>query len=98
MKIELTQKGVNAVREFAEAMPVAINSIISDTEELERQYRSLSAQIGVHEPQFEEMMRIISTAQEEAVEAIQALIPKLNESADSMQEFINKNPELSGKH
>ena len=97
MKIKLDQSGVDAIRQFAEAMPVAIKSIISDTENLVNQYRSVSMQIGVHEADFANMMRIVSAAQQEAAEAISALIPKLNECADSMQDWINTHPELVGK-
>lgn len=97
MKISLNIESAQALRDFAKAMPVAINNIVEETQSLITVYKSVSDQVGPHEQQFDTMMKLISKAQNDATDAINALPPKLRYTADKIDEFIATHPEVVGK-
>jgi hypothetical protein len=97
MKISLNEKSAQAMRDFAEAMPFAINNIVEETQRLIDVYNSVSDQVGPHQQDFETMMKLISQAQADAADAIKALPPKLRYTADKIDAFIATHPEAVGK-
>lgn len=97
MKIEMSKKGAQALRDFAEAMPLAINNIVEETQNLIAVYKSVSDQVGPHEQDFDTMIKLITKAQNDAVDAVNALPPRLRYTADKIDEFIATHPEAVGK-
>ena len=85
------------MRDFAEAMPFAINNIVEETERLINVYNSVADQVGPHQQDFDTMMKMISKAQADAADAIEALPPKLKYTADKIDAFIAAHPEAVGK-
>ncbi len=96
-KIFMTQEGADALREFAQAMPLAIANIVESTEKLIQVYQSVAEEVGPHEQDFYDMLMLIKRAQETAAEAIQELPPQLNATADKIEVFIASNPSIMGK-
>lgn len=97
MKISLNEKSAQALRDFAEAMPFAINNIVEETQNLIAVYKSVSDQVGPHEQDFDTMMKLITKAQNDAADAVNALPPKLRYTADKIDAFIASHPEAVGK-
>ena len=71
MKLEATPEGAAALREFAEAMPLAIENIRVSTEDLFGIYQSVAENVGPHEQDFRQMLATVKKAQEEASDSIQ---------------------------
>lgn len=78
MKLALNTESATALREFAEAMPLAIDNIAESTEEVVQVYQSVAEDVGPHNQDFYNMIMLIKKAQEMAAEAVQALPPMLN--------------------
>ena len=96
MKLSINKKSAAALREFADAMPVAIENITDSTEKLVQVYQSVAESVGPHDQDFYNMLMLIKDAQESAAEAVQALPPKLKEVADKMDAYIAAHPDLVG--
>lgn len=95
MKIELTVEGAIALREFAEAMPFALENIVESTENLLQVYQSVAEELGNHEPEFCEMLLHIKKAQEDASEAIQVLPGQLLATADKIDAYVANRPTVN---
>lgn len=94
MELDLNSESAVALREFAEAMPLAIENITESTEKLVRVYRSVAEGVGPHNQDFYEMLMLIKTAQEAAADAVQALPPMLNATADKIDAYIATHPTI----
>ena len=97
IEMYMTWEGVAALREFADAMPLAIENIVESTEELVRVYQSVAESVGPHNQDFYNMLLLIKAAQEKSSEAIQALPPMLISTAEKMEVYLNTHPTVSGK-
>lgn len=96
MKLAINKESADALREFADAMPTAIENITASTEKLVQVYRSVAESVGPHEQDFGNMLMLIKDAQESAAEAVQALPPKLREVADKIDAHIASHPSMMG--
>ena len=96
MKLALNRESAVALREFADAMPVAVENIVESTARVVQVYQSVAESIGPHEQGFYDMLMLIKAAQENAAEAVQALPPMLRATADKMDAFIAANPNIVG--
>lgn len=97
MKLALNTESATALREFAEAMPLAIDNIAESTEKVVQVYQSVAEDVGPHNQDFYNMLMLIKNAQEAAAEAVQALPPMLNATADKIAAYVAANPSVSGK-
>lgn len=92
MKLALNSKSSAALREFAQAMPLAMQNIVEETNTVFQVYQSVSETLGEHDQGFRDMLESIQKAQEEAMEAILALLPELNRTADKIDAYIAAHP------
>lgn len=87
MGMRLTLESAEALQEFAESMPVAVENIAESTERLLRTYQAYEAYMGPHSEDFRMMFMCVKKAQEEAAEAIEKLPPRLNETAEKIIKY-----------
>ena len=92
MLLSLNHKSAKAMRDFAEAMPVAIQNISDDTEKLMRVYQQVSDSVGVHGDGFHNMLSLIQKAQKDAAQAVEVLPHMLIETAVKIEQYVAKNP------
>ena len=95
LKLAMNAASSAALREFADSLPIAVSSIVQATEELVQVYQSVADTVGVHDPDFREMMMLIKKAQEDAAEAISVLPPKLIRTAELIDEYIASKPSVN---
>ena len=96
MKLALNTESATALREFAEAMPWAIQNITESTAKVVQVYQSVAEDVGPHNQEFYNMLMIIKAAQETAAEAVQALPPMLNATADKIDAYVAATPSIAG--
>lgn len=96
MKLSLNHESAAALRDFAEAMPVAIESIRADTDRLVQVYESVADRVGEHETDFFNMLMLIKTAQTDASDALQELPKLMIETADKIDDYVAKRAEIGG--
>lgn len=89
LTLGLNHEGATALREFAEAMPIAIRNIEEATEKIIRVYQSVADTLGVHDQDFYEMLIHIKNAQENAADAILILPTMMNTTADQIDNYVN---------
>lgn len=97
MKLSLNMESVESLRVFADEMPKAIDRIDAATEKLLGVYAQVAGRVGVHEPQFEEMLRRLAAVQKRAREPVLRIPYQLNQVANMIEDFIRSNPD-SGSH
>ena len=90
MKLALNSKSSAALREFAQVMPLAMQNIVEETNKVFQVYQSVSETLGEHDQDFRDMLKSIQKAQEEAADAILALPPEMNRTADKIDAYIKK--------
>lgn len=95
MRLALNSESATALRDFSEAMPVAIQNIVECTERVVQVYQSVADTLGVHNQDFYNMLMLIKKAQEEAAEAIQVLPKMLTTTADKIDAYVANNPNIS---
>ena len=88
MKLSINKESADALRIFAEAMPIAIENIAQSTGKLIQIYQSVADTFGLHTQDFHDMLIIIKKAQETATEAIQVLPPMLISTADEIDAYL----------
>ena len=91
LKKFLTPQGAQALRDFATAMPTAVDNIIQSTEKLINVYRSTAEDLGIHSDSFGEMLDYIRKVQEKAAEAIEELPKGLDITASKIDAYLVKN-------
>lgn len=92
MKLALNMHSVAALRTLAAEIPSAIDNIVYSTERLLSVYRTVSDSLGVHGPDFYDMVLSVKRAQETSSEAIAAVPTLLTTSADKIENYINWHP------
>lgn len=94
LKLALNSESAEALREFAKAMPVAVDNIVNSTETVIGVYQSVAESVGPHNQDFSNMLTSIKNAQELAEEAISVLPDKLNGVADKIEAYVLANPSI----
>ena len=94
MKLELTEEGAQALRDFADALPPVLDELSFDTEQLIGVYRSVSDDLGVHEENFNSMLNSVARAQKAADEAIQVIPDKMRNVAQAIEDYIKSRPSI----
>lgn len=92
MKLSLNRESANALREFSESMPFAVDNIVEETGKLINVYQSVADSLGVHQQAFYDLLMHIKKAQENAAEAIQALPPMLIHTAEKIEAYVDAHP------
>ena len=88
LRLALNAESAMALREFAEAMPVAIENITESTQRLMQVYQSVADSVGPHNEEFLDMLMHVKAAQESAADAIQALPTQLIATADKIDAYV----------
>lgn len=96
MKLKLDHESANALREFADAMPFAIENITESTEKLVKIYNSVAENIGPHYQDFHNMLMLIKSVQMEALEPVEVLPAMLKTTADKIDNYIGSHENISG--
>lgn len=96
MVIALNSAGAQALRELANALPVAIANILTETEKLISVYQSVSDSVGVHSEDFRNMLMLIKSAQEKSAEAIEVLPPMMQRTAAEIDNYVATHRSVSG--
>ncbi len=86
----LTPEGAEALRQFAAAMPFAIENIADATERMDRSYSSIMEGLGTHGGDFEEILEYVKAAQKKAAEALAYLPPELEKTAAKIDAYVAK--------
>ena len=94
MTLSLNHKSAMALREFAEAMPQAIQNIRDDTDKLFSVYQSVEDKVGVHGEDFHSLIQTIEKVQEDAAQAVEVLPHMLIETAVKIETYVAKNPSV----
>lgn len=94
--LELNMESAEALREFAEAMPLAIMNIVQSTERVVQTYQSVADEVGPHSQDFYDMIMLVRAAQERAVEAVEELPPRMRYVADQIERFVASHRSIEG--
>lgn len=92
MILSLNHKSAMALREFAEAIPQAIQNISDDTDKLIGVYQSVQEKVGVHGDDFHNLLQSIEKVQKDAAQAMEALPHMLIETAVKIETYVSNNP------
>lgn len=90
MQISANFESVQALRDFADAMPYAVNQIVDETERLQNRYRALEPDLGIRSGAFEDIINICMRAINDASDIISDLPAGLRATADQLEEYLNK--------
>lgn len=90
MQIAANYESVQALRDFAEAMPYAVNQIADETARLQERYRGLEEALGVRSASFEDVMSACMRATQSASNALSDLPEGLIATAGQLEEYLNK--------
>lgn len=96
MKIDATFEGVQALRDFADAMPYAMGQIADETERLRERFRGLETELGMRGEIFGDIINMCIIAVNDASESISDLPAGLRSTADQLEEHLNKMIDLYG--
>lgn len=92
IKLSLNSESAEALRQYAESIPVTVENIANDTEQLNRVYESTAEDLGVHSSDFAQLLLSIKKVQETAADAINALPPMLLKCAEKIDIYVASHP------
>ena len=92
----ISREGAQALRDFAAAMPVAIDNISQSTEKLLTTYNSGIEGLGEHGEAFGEMLYQVKKAQELAASAVEELPKRLEITAAKIDAYVSSEVSISG--
>ncbi len=94
MKLTLDNAGAQALREFASAIPIAIENIVSETDILISVYGSVAENLGEHNQDFNDLLMHIKKAQQNAADAISELPPRMERTAEKIEAYVASRPTI----
>lgn len=94
MILTINEQGSQALREFASALPLAIDNITAETETLINVYNSVAEKLGTHNQDFSDLLMYTKKAQQIAADAIAELPPKMEQTADKIDAYIASRPKI----
>ncbi len=86
----LTPEGAEALRQFAKAMPFAIENIAAATEKMDSTYGTIMEGLGTHAEDFKDILEYVRSAQKKAAEALEFLPPQLENTASKIDAYVAK--------
>lgn len=96
MKIAASYEGVQALRDFAEAMPYAVGQISESTQRLRTTYNSLEDYLGARSEAFRCLVEDCVRATAVASDAIEDLPIGLATTADELESWLDKQIGIEG--
>lgn len=96
MRLSLNKQSATALREFSDAVPVAVESIAQSTEDLMSKFQGVSDTVGVHREDFLEMLLLVKKAFTEASDALTLLPKMMRNTADLIDLYVASHPDASG--
>lgn len=94
LKLSLNKEAATALKDFAKALPQALDNIDKDTQALKEYFSNIEDRLGVHAEAFKDILEKIATAQANAKAAIENLPSKMNETAKKIEEYIKAAPKI----
>ena len=88
MRIAMNAQSVDALRDFAQKIPLVMETIESDTMELMRKFSAVEEIVGPHARDFQEMLSLVKNAQELSADSIRELSYMLSCTADKMEAYL----------
>ena len=96
MKVGITREGAQTLRDFAEAMPYAVESLSQDTEKIRAVFESLADDLGDLESDFREILETCAKAVENAQKSIETMPADLKRTAQRIDDYLDSHPEIAG--
>ena len=96
LRLMLTHEGATCLREWANAVPRAIESIEDSTLNVVSIYQSVAESVGLHRESFYQMLLCIKRAQEQFADALGFFPQGLRATADKIDDYVNNSDE--GEH
>lgn len=90
MEIAANYESVQALRDFAEAMPYAVHRIADETQQLQEKFHGLEDALGARSESFEDVIRVCMRATQSASDALSDLPAGLRATADQLEDYLNK--------
>lgn len=94
-KLSLTPESVEALRNWADSIPFAIQNIKEETEKLLSNCNSQDG-LGVHRTEFVQMLLSIKKVEANLLESAELLPKMLNNTADKIEQYIYNIPDYAG--
>lgn len=88
MKLELNMASVEILYEFAEAIVGVRKEVEQSILELYEAYARVQDDLGVHQPDFEEMLSLIGKNCTRFGEAVEVLVPKMRACAAAIEKYV----------
>lgn len=95
MKLSLNIESAQALRTLADALSKTIVNVEESTKTLKDSYMSVQESLGEHADDFGYMIEHVNKAKETAAEAIEALPPKMRETAGRIDNYVQTHPAVS---
>lgn len=92
--ITISREGAQTLRDFAQAMPYAVECLSQDTETLRTVFESVSEGLGEIEPDFADIVDLCSQAVANAQESIEGLPADLERTATAIDHYLDDHPEI----
>lgn len=96
MKIEASYEGVKALRDFAEAMPYAVNQVDESTQRLLGTFNGLEGELGIRGDVFRALVEQCIKATAIALDAVSELPVNLRMTADELEDWLDRQIEIDG--
>ena len=90
MKLQLDMVSVEVLLDLAKAIEEVRDDIGENTTRLYEQYANLAEGLGVHQPDFDQMLSMISKEVSDFEDAVSALAPKMRICADAIYNYIHQ--------
>ena len=90
-RVDVFENGADRLTKAAKNMPIAMDNIVTETDNLLNVYNAVSEHIGEYNQDFSDLLMHIKKAQQTASYAILELLPKIKEFATKLEAYININ-------
>ena len=92
--LSLNQESADALREFADQMPKAVQAVEGAAGELQDSFKNLQEGLGEHTEQFEDLIKFLNAACTKAQEPIAELPKVLIRTADKIEAYLAHHPAI----
>lgn len=89
MKISLNEESLEAINEYANTIPKVLDNILNDTNKLLQTYNSLYDDLGVHAPDFKNLLLQVKKVHDNTSDSIKELSYMLKSVATKMDAYIH---------
>lgn len=96
MVLQLNRETVNALRDLAAALPVALEKIANDTMDMVDVLHAAEERIGPHKEDIMHMLENIKEMLENNADNYNTIVKSLNAAADLLEEILNESIDSDG--